>query len=77
MQTTTISVRINKKDKERFDQFCKASGLNFSTAINMFIKATILENKIPFEIKGSMLADTKSLDDDLISDTFDEMIELK
>lgn len=49
--TSTFTVRVNKEDKEKFDYFCKSVGLTASSAINMFIKATIREGEIPFKIK--------------------------
>ena len=50
--TTIISVRVNKEDKAKFDAFCESVGLTTSSAINMFIKATIREGEIPFKIKA-------------------------
>jgi len=50
MAQATISARIDSKDKSDFDAFCNNVGLNASTAINMFIKAVLRENRIPFEI---------------------------
>lgn len=45
-----IAARIDASDKEAFDKFCKSVGMNASTAINMFIKAPLRANKIPFNI---------------------------
>lgn len=45
-----ITARIDASDKKTFDEFCKSVGMNASTAINMFIKATLRANKIPFNI---------------------------
>ncbi len=50
--TTTITARINSDDKALFDAFCESVGLTASSAINMFIKATIREGQIPFVIKA-------------------------
>ena len=50
--TTTITTRVNSDDKEMFDAFCESVGLTASSAINMFIKATIREGEIPFKIKA-------------------------
>ena len=48
---STLSVRIDSSDKKEFELFCNSTGMNVSTAINMFIKAVLREKKIPFEIK--------------------------
>ena len=50
MAQTTITARIDSNDKNRFDSFCSNVGINASTAINMFVKAVLRENRIPFEI---------------------------
>lgn len=48
--SSVITARIDASDKKAFDEFCKSVGMNASTAINMFIKATLRANKIPFDI---------------------------
>lgn len=59
MGTLTLNVRVDANDKKSFEQFCNSVGMNVSTAVNMFIKAVLREQKLPFEIK---------------SNTFDEII---
>lgn len=51
MSQATITARVDEDDKARFDTFCSSVGLNTSTAINLFVKAVLRENRIPFEIK--------------------------
>ncbi len=50
MALATITARVDEKDKIRFDAFCSNVGLNTSAAINLFVKAVLRENRIPFEI---------------------------
>lgn len=50
MALATITARVDEKDKANFDTFCTNVGLNTSTAINLFVKAVLRENRIPFEI---------------------------
>lgn len=50
MAQSTITARVDEKDKANFDTFCSNVGLNTSTAINLFVKAVLRENRIPFEI---------------------------
>ena len=52
MAQATLSVRLDSADKRCFEDFCKAAGLNVSVAINMFVKAVIRKQRIPFEIEG-------------------------
>lgn len=50
MALATLTAKIDEKDKANFDIFCSNVGLNTSTAINLFVKAVLRENRIPFEI---------------------------
>lgn len=50
MAQAILTARVDEKDKMRFDTFCSNVGLNTSTAINLFVKAVLRENRIPFEI---------------------------
>ena len=50
MALTTITARVDAGDKAAFDSFCSGVGLNTSTAINLFVKAVLRENRIPFEL---------------------------
>lgn len=50
MSQSTISARIDSEDKKAFDSFCNDIGISTSSAINMFIKTVIRENRIPFRI---------------------------
>lgn len=53
MSLATITARVDASDKAAFDAFCAEIGLNTSSAINLFVKAVLRENRIPFELKGS------------------------
>lgn len=48
--TTNISIRMDKELKERAETVFNEMGLNMSTAFNMFVRQTIRQGKIPFEI---------------------------
>ena len=53
MALATLTARVDEHDKANFDRFCSNVGLNTSTAINLFVKAVLRENRIPFEITQS------------------------
>lgn len=53
----TITARIDLEDKKAFDSFCSNMGINASVAINMFVKAVLRQNRIPFEIKIEQTSD--------------------
>lgn len=50
MSQATLTARVDERDKANFNAFCSNVGLNTSTAINLFVKAVLRENRIPFEI---------------------------
>ena len=53
METANLNVRVDANDKKGFEQFCTSVGMNVSTAINMFIKAVLREQKLPFVVKAN------------------------
>lgn len=53
MPQTTLSIRMDKEIKKRFDAFCADAGMNATVAVNMFARAVLREKRIPFEIAGS------------------------
>ena len=50
---TTISAKIDNEDKSSFERICDSMGINVSSAINVFVKAVIRENGMPFALKAS------------------------
>ena len=50
---TTISAKIENEDKCLFESIINSIGLNVTSAITAFVKATIRENGIPFALKAS------------------------
>ena len=53
MPDTTVTIRVDEDIKRRFEDFCVDVGLNMSVAVNMFIRASLRERKIPFQIESS------------------------
>lgn len=58
METLNLNVRVDANDKKSFEKFCDNVGMNVSTAINMFIKAVLREQKLPFEIRSKTFDET-------------------
>ena len=50
--TKTMTTRLDANDKKNFELFCDSIGITSSAAVNMFVKATLKEGKIPFELKS-------------------------
>ena len=62
MEYSTISVRIDKENKLAFEKFCDDVGMNTSTAISLFIKAVLRENRIPFEISNDPFSSKSNIE---------------
>ena len=48
---STISIRLNTEDKTMFEDFCNSVGMNVSTAVSMFVKNVIQNQKLPFAVE--------------------------
>lgn len=51
MSTTNLNIRTDKDIKEQAEEIFSELGLNMTTAVNMFLRTTIREHGIPFELK--------------------------
>lgn len=51
MATTNLNIRTDKEIKEQAEQIFSDLGLNMTTAVNIFLRAVIRENGIPFDLK--------------------------
>jgi len=49
-ETTNLNIRIDKDLKERAEIFFADLGLNMTTAFNIFVRQSLKQGKIPFEI---------------------------
>jgi len=58
MATTNLNIRTDKEIKEQAEQIFNELGLNMTTAINVFLRTTIREHGIPFELKLEMPNET-------------------
>lgn len=52
MGTSTICIRIDDDVKKEFQVFCDSIGISVSAAIMIFVKSSLNENKLPFEVRG-------------------------
>lgn len=51
MATTNLNIRTDKDIKDQAEQIFNELGLSMTTAVNMFLRTTIREHGIPFELK--------------------------
>jgi DNA-damage-inducible protein J len=49
--TTNLNIRTDKEIKDQAEQIFSELGLSMTTAVNMFLRTTIREHGIPFELK--------------------------
>lgn len=52
MATTSVTIRMDENLKRQAEILFEDMGLNMTTAITMFTKAVVRQNKIPFEISA-------------------------
>ena len=50
MPQTTFSVRMDSEVKRQLDEFCAMVGMNATTAFNLFARAVLRENRLPFDV---------------------------
>ncbi len=51
MESTNLNIRTDKEIKIAAEKIFEELGLTMTTAINIFLRQTIRENGIPFELK--------------------------
>jgi DNA-damage-inducible protein J len=49
-ETTNISIRLDKELKEQAESLFSELGMNMTTAFNIFLRQSVRQHKIPFEI---------------------------
>ncbi len=58
MDTTNLNIRTDKEVKAAAEKIFEELGLNMTTAVNIFLRQTIRENGMPFELKLNVPNDT-------------------
>ena len=85
MATTNLNIRIDKDIKYQAEEIFNELGLNMTTAINLFLRTTIREHGIPFELKLDLPNETtaaacdegRKLMDDPLAPRYSSMDALK
>jgi len=54
VESTNLNIRTDKAVKAAAERIFEELGLNMTTAVNIFLRQTIRENGIPFELKLSV-----------------------
>lgn len=50
MAQTNVSIRMDAELKRQFEDFCADIGMSMTTAITVFAKKAVRENRIPFQV---------------------------
>lgn len=53
METTNVTLRMDKGLKESADQLFGSLGLSFTTAVNLFVRKALRTQSIPFDVSMS------------------------
>lgn len=61
MSQTNINIRMDEELKKQFDKFCNDIGMSMTTAICVFAKKVVKEQKIPFEITADPFYSTANI----------------
>ena len=85
MATTNLNIRIDKDIKYQAEEIFNELGLNMTTAINLFLRTTIREHGIPFELKldvpnettAAAIDEGRKLMDDPLAPRYSSMDALK
>ncbi len=56
MGQMAFTVRMDADVKKRFDELCKDFGMSSNTAFNMFARAVIRQERIPFDVESEKQA---------------------
>lgn len=85
MSTTNLNIRTDKEIKKQAEEIYSKLGLNMSTAVNLFLRASIRENGIPFDLKLNTpnketieaIEEAKSIAKDENIESFDNIDDLR
>ena len=62
MSTATLQIRVEDNLKEQAVALFERLGLDLPTAVRIFLKKSVLENGVPFEIKDKPRVSTRGLE---------------
>lgn len=51
MSQTTMTFRTDTEIKSDFSKFCAQVGMNATVALNMFMRATVAQQELPFRVR--------------------------
>ena len=67
MSQTTMTFRTDTAVKEQFSRFCADVGMNATVALNMFMRATVAAQELPFRVRKATAQPPARVNLDLMS----------
>lgn len=61
MAQTAFTVRMDSDTKKRFDELCKDFGMSANTALNLFARTVVKQERIPFGVESEKESKQKEL----------------
>lgn len=61
MAQTLVNIRMDEELKKSFDSVCNELGMNMTTAITIFAKKMVRENRVPFDVSIDPFYSEKNL----------------
>ena len=52
-EQAAITIRVDRETKEEAVRVFKSVGLNFNTAVEVYLRAVVREQRIPFELSAN------------------------
>ena len=71
----TLTINTDEKTAENFYAFCEELGLDMSTAMTLFMKACLREQRIPFELKVAKKEVVQNINIKTKPTTIEELLE--
>lgn len=62
MAQTNVNIRMDEELKKQFDKFCSDIGMTMTTAICVFARKAVKEQRIPFEITADPFYSTTNIE---------------
>lgn len=59
MAQTAFTVRMDSDTKKKFDEICKDFGMSSNTALNVFARTVVKQERIPFEVESQRITENK------------------
>ena len=73
MAQTTVSIRMDENLKKQLEWLCGELGMTVSTAVTVFAKTAVREQRIPFDLQIASTKPSKAMED-MTKEEFDAKI---